>query len=71
MDSKDPDELIAEVREEQQTRGELAKDALQWFLDDNVGELFPRDGVVEELSEELDISTSRANTANPTPWAIL
>ena len=63
MDSKDPDELIAEVREEQQTRGELAKDALQWFLDDNVGKLFPRDGVVEELSEELDISTSRANTA--------
>jgi hypothetical protein len=42
MDSKNPDELITEVEEEQQTRGELATEALQWFLDGNVGELFPR-----------------------------
>jgi len=63
MDSKNPDELIEQVKEEQQTRGELAIDALQWFLDDNVGEFFPRDGVVKELSQELGVSTSRANVA--------
>ena len=63
MDSKDPDELITEVQQEQQTRGELAKDALQWFLDDNVGEFFPRGDVVEELSEGLDIGPARANVS--------
>jgi len=63
MDSKDPDELITEVQEEQQTRGELATEALQWFLDGNVGKLFPRGEVVEELSEELDINPARANVS--------
>ncbi|EGQ44077.1 MAG: hypothetical protein J07AB43_01360 [Candidatus Nanosalina sp. J07AB43] len=63
MESKDPDELIEEVRQEHQTRGELAKEALEWFLDGNVGEFYPRDGVVTELSEHLDVSSDRANLA--------
>jgi len=63
MDSKNPEELIEGVEEEQKIRGELATDALQWFLDGNVEEFFPRGAVVEELSEELGVSASRANTA--------
>jgi len=63
MDSRNPDELITEVKEEQQTRGELATEALQWFLDGNVGELFPRGDVVDRLSNELDITNRQANTA--------
>jgi len=63
MDSRNPDELISEVKEEQQTRGELAEEALQWFLDDTVGQLFPRGDVVDRLSNELDIPKHQANTA--------
>jgi hypothetical protein len=63
MDSRNPDVLIKEVKEEQQTRGELATEALQWFLDGNVGELFPRGDVVDKLSDELDITNYQANTA--------
>jgi len=63
MDSWNPDELITEVKEEQQTRGELATEALQSFLDGNVGELFPRGDVVDRLSDELDITNRQANTA--------
>jgi len=63
MDSWNPDELITEVKEEQQTRGELATEALQSFLDGNVGELFPRGDVVDRLSNELDITNRQANTA--------
>jgi len=63
MDSRNPDELIAEVKDKQQTRGELATEALQWFLDGNVGEVFPRGDVVDRLSNELDIPKHQANTA--------
>lgn len=63
MDSRNPDELITEVKEEQQTRGELATEVLQWFLDDTVGQLFPRSDVVDRLSEELDIPKHQASTA--------
>jgi len=63
MDSRNPDELITEVKQEQQTRGELATEALQWFLDGNVGELFSRSDVVDKLSDELDIINRQANTA--------
>jgi hypothetical protein len=63
MDSKDPEELINQVQQEQETRGELATGALEWFLDGNTGKFFPRGGVVSELSQELDISNDRANVA--------
>lgn len=63
MDSRNPDELITEVKEEQQTRGELATEVLQWFLDGNVGQLFPRSSVVSVFSDELNISNSKANIA--------
>lgn len=63
MDSRSPDELIAEVKQEQQTRGELATETLQWFLDDTVGELFPRGDVVDVLSDELNITNRQASTA--------
>lgn len=63
MDSRNPDKLIAEVKQEQETRGELATEALQWFLDGNVGELFPRGDVVDKLSDKLDITNRQANTA--------
>jgi len=63
MDSRYPDELIEEVKQEQKTRSELAVEALQWFLDDTVGQLFPRGDVVDRLSNELDITNRQANTA--------
>jgi hypothetical protein len=63
MDSRNPSELIEEVKQEQETRSELAVEALQWFLDGNVGELFPRGDVVDRLSNELDITNRQANTA--------
>ena len=60
----DPEELIKEVEQEQQNRGELAKEALQWFLDEErIGELYPRGDVAGDLADELDVSTSRANVA--------
>lgn len=60
MNSKKPQELIDEVQQEQQTRSEVAKQVLQWFLDGNQQELFPRTEVVEQISEELDLSLERA-----------
>lgn len=61
---KDPSRLITEVEEEQRTRGELAKDALKWFLHDgNIGEMFVRSTAAEEISNELDISVEQANRA--------
>jgi len=63
MDSRNPDKLINKVKEEQESRGELATEALQWFLDDNVGELFARSDVVDKLSQELNITSEQANTA--------
>jgi hypothetical protein len=63
MESKNPTELIEKVQQEQQKRSELAADALQWFLDGNVQELFPRSDVADELCEELDITEKEANTA--------
>lgn len=63
MESKNPTELIEKVQQEQQKRSELAADALQWFLDGNVQELFPRSDVVDKLCEELDITEKEANRA--------
>jgi len=63
MESKNPTKLIEEVEKEQQERGELAADALQWFLDGNVEELFPRGYVVGKLCEELNITEKEANRA--------
>lgn len=60
MNSKNPQELIDEVQQEQQTRSEVAKQVLQWFLDGNQQELFPRTEVVEQISGELDLSLERA-----------
>lgn len=63
MNGKDPQELIQKQNKEQEVRTQLAKDALNWFLDDNIGELFPRGKVVDRLSNELDIPKHQANTA--------
>ena len=61
---KDPRELIKQVEQEQQTRGELAKEALRWFLQDsNVEELHPRPDAAADIAEELGIEASQANRA--------
>jgi len=58
----DPETLIQEAEQEKQNRGELAQEALHWFLrDENLGEMHPRSDVVAELVEELGISTRRAD----------
>ena len=60
----DPEELIEQVEQEQQNRGELAKQALQWFLsEEHIGEFYPRSECVASISQDLDISTRRANVA--------
>lgn len=63
MDAKSPDELINAVREEQLARAQVAKEVLQWFLEGNIGEFFPRDQLAEELSGEINTSRARANVA--------
>jgi len=63
VNGKDPQELIQKQNEEQEVRTQLAKDALNWFLDDNVGELFPRGDVADKLSQEFNITSEQANTA--------
>jgi len=63
MDSQNPDDLIKEVEKQRETRGELAMEALQWFLDGHVGELYPRSVVVNTLSKELNITHRQANRA--------
>lgn len=64
MESKDPDELMEEYNNNQESRCELAKDVLDWFLDDeNLGRLFPRVDIVEKLSDEMDITIQQSGTA--------
>jgi len=62
MKGHTPEQLISKHQEQQQNRGELAEQALEWFLqEENVGQLYPRGDVVEELSQHLSVSTDRAN----------
>jgi hypothetical protein len=64
MDSKDPDGLIEEHKQNQELRGKLAKDALEWFLEDeNVGRLFPRRDAIQELSDHMGVSVEESSTA--------
>jgi hypothetical protein len=64
MDSYDALDLIEEHRARQKTRGELATDALAWFLDeDNVGAFYTRAAVIRKLATELDVGADQANQA--------
>jgi hypothetical protein len=64
MDKRDPDSLEAKVKQEHNEVNSLAKDILNWFLDnDRVGELYPKDQVIEQIQEEFEISSSRATKA--------
>lgn len=59
-----PEELIEEVKQEHRGRGELAKKALQWFLDEeHIGEFYLRSECIELISQDLGISNRRANIA--------
>jgi len=62
MDGNIPEQLISKHQEQQQKRGELAEQTLEWFLqEENIEQLYPREDVVEELSQHLSVSTDRAN----------
>jgi len=59
--STNPDELISEAQSERDHESELARDALEWFLDNLRGGLSPREDVVAELSDHLGVSESETN----------
>lgn len=64
MESYDPEELTAKVKQEQEETSNLAVDTLDWFLDsDHIGEFFPREDAAIELSDYLDVNLGKANSA--------
>jgi len=64
VESYNPDELTAKVKQEQEETSNLAVSTLQWFLNDNrIGELYPRGDVVQALSEHLEVDNRKASAA--------
>lgn len=64
MESYAPEQLITKHQEQQESRGELAEQALEWFLqNDVVGQLYPRLEVVGELADHMGVASDRANMA--------
>lgn len=64
MESHDPISIANQAQEESQRVNSLAEDVLHWFLsDEHVGNVYPRDNVVEELQGELDVGSALANRA--------
>lgn len=64
MESYDPEELINQVENEQQETSDLASKAVQWFLDEQrIGQFYPRDEVIDELSDHLDVTVGKSTAA--------
>ena len=62
MESHDPEELAQQASQQQENISELAVDFIKWFLDeDNIGELYPRVEVREELADKFNTTPEKAD----------
>jgi len=61
MKSYEPESLIQEKESEQENISDLAVEALEWFIDDeHVGEMYPRNELVDELKYFLSVDSPTA-----------
>jgi len=64
MEGVDPESLFEDVKEEQNRRTQNATEVIEWFLqEENIGEMYPRSSIVDEISDELSLPATQANVA--------
>lgn len=62
MDGSDADDVIDAADGERERLSRLARDAVEWFLDEGrIGTLIPRDDAIDAISDYLDCDAETAN----------